>query len=65
MTLHAKEGRKPILSEVHMTVEDFLAIHDAVLYFNTMGNDADINESLDLLENAGVILGRYRQALDI
>ncbi len=47
-----------------MAPEDFLVIHDAVLYFNTMGDDADINKSLDLLENAGVILGRYRQAID-
>ena len=51
-------------SEICVSLEDFLKIHDAVHYFNNMGDDADINYSLDLLENAEAILNRYRQGLD-
>ena len=37
---------------VEITSEDFATVYGAVKYFNEMGGNADINHSLDLLEEA-------------
>ena len=42
-------GRKRL---VDITSEDFATVYGAVKYFNEMGGNADINLSLDLLEDA-------------
>ena len=44
---------------VEITSEDFATVYGAVKYFNEMGGDADINHSLDLLEEAQKILELY------
>lgn len=42
-----------------MSDEDFAAVYEAVQFFNEMGEDSDINYSLDLLEIAQEILDKY------
>lgn len=49
---------------VNMSDEDFNTVYEAVKYFNEMGGDADINYSLDLLENAQDVLEKYVSATD-
>lgn len=44
---------------VEMTSEDFSTVYGAVKYFNEMGGDANINYSLDLLEQAQKVLELY------
>ena len=44
---------------VNMSDEDFNTVYEAVSYFNEMGEDSDINYSLDLLENAQIVLSKY------
>ncbi len=44
---------------VEMKPEDFATVYAAVKYFNEMGDDADINLSLDLLEAAQKVLEAY------
>jgi DNA helicase TIP49 (TBP-interacting protein) len=44
---------------INMSDEDFAAVYEAVQFFNEMGEDSDINYSLDLLEIAQEILDKY------
>lgn len=47
-----------------MDYEDFLVVYDAIKTFNEMGEDSDINYSLDLLEGAQEILEEYLSQVD-
>lgn len=47
-----------------MSDEDFAAVYEAVQFFNEMGEDSDINYSLDLLEIAQVVLAKYVNPTD-
>lgn len=44
---------------IEIKSEDFATVYAAVKYFNEMGEDADINRSLDLLEEAQRTLELY------
>lgn len=44
---------------VKFRIDDFESVYAAVKYFNEMGEDADINHSLDLLEGAQKIMESY------
>ena len=42
-----------------MSDEDFKTVYEAIEFFNEMDENSDINYSLDLLENAQLVLDKY------